>query len=209
MKKIVLFYFLAFLLYCCTTSNDINKNNFSSSTISISNTKKFLGMIGKNIETNNSSVATGVIIRNKIRITSVGEGVALLFVSNNLAEIAIINIVVSQTGVISVYNIIKYIDQPSKTILTGTTWIYSHDNITETIKFISGTKGVYTISESSKKSYSMNFSYSISGNEISLIFTFNGIISTTGTITGNIMTLLSIDDDRNQIYVEYKKTNTH
>lgn len=208
LKKIVLFYFLASIFFGCASSKDINKNNgFMSSTISMPNNKSTLGMVGKNIETNNGRVATGAIVKKKILITSAGEGAALLFVSNNSAEAAIINVVVSQTGEITVHNLVKYQDQPSKTILTGTSWVYDNADTREMIKFTSGVKGVYTVSKSTKTIHSLNFSYRVSDNDISLVFNINGMMFTKGTIAGNTMTLLSMDDDKDQINLAFNKIN--
>jgi hypothetical protein len=205
--KVVQFYLFVSIFSGCATKNDINK--FISSTLIISNNIKTLGLIGENIETNNIDVAAGIITKSRIQITSVGEGSALLFVSNKSAEIAIINIIVSQTGAISINTIVKYIDQPLNTILTGTKWIFTNEGDAETIQFISGTKGIYKIIESSGVSHSLNFSYRISENEISLVFTINGIMSTTGTITENSIILLNIDDDENQIYLKFTKASNN
>ena len=206
--KIVPFYLFVLIFSGCATNNHIN-DKFISSTIKISNNIKTLGLIGENIETNDINVAMGVITRSRIQITSVGEGSALLFVSNKAAEIAIINIIVSQTGTTSINTIVKYIDQPLNTILTGTTWIFTNEGGSETIQFISGTKGIYKIIESSGASHSLNFSYRISENEISLVFTINGIMYTTGTITENSITLSNIDDDENKIHLKFTKVSNN
>ena len=209
MKKIMLICLLVFAFFGCATSNGTNKNDFKPSTIKIPNNIKTLGLVGRYAESDNTDVVTGIIKRNKLHITSRGEGIALLFISNNYAEIAIIYIVVSSTGNITLINTAKYTDESISTILTGTTWILNNDSGSETIRFVSGTKGLYTINESSGTSYSLNFSYRINENEISLVFVIDGIMITSGTISKNIMTLLSIDDEENQIYLEfYRLTNT-
>jgi len=213
MNKIVISVFLlVFIFTGCATSN-IGEGDFVSSTLRIPNRTRSLGMVGETIETIDSEVATGYIprirvplIRRRIQITSVGEGSALLLVSNRMAQIAIIYIDVLPTGEIS-HRIIRHIDQPDyTTFLTGTTWSLVHENGTETIQFFPGTRGTYTLTEIYGGSYFMHFRYIISGNEIVLLFTASGIMITIGAIYENSMTLVSIDDHQNETNLVFTKT---
>jgi len=77
MKMIVLLLLCIPFFWSCV-SKDQNENDFTSSTIRIRNHIRTLGMVGEIIETLDNEVATGVIMRNRIRITSVGEGSTLL-----------------------------------------------------------------------------------------------------------------------------------
>jgi len=204
MKKIVPLAILAvFVLSGCAVTRNSDGNEFASSTVRIRNRVRVLGMVGEIIETLDNEVATGVITRNRIEITSVGKGSTLFFVSNRFAEIALLGIDVSPTGAIS-HQILKHAEHPP-TFLTSTTWSLIREDGSETIQFTTGNKGIYTVTGYSGESHSLNFSYMVTENEITLIFAVGGILITSGIIYGNVMTLLSIADYEYEVDLTFIK----
>ena len=183
MKKLVVVFLITSVFSSCASSKTI-RNDF-----------KTLGMIGTNVETNNPDVAIAKINKDEIIIKSVSEGSALLFIFNEAADITILELIVSKTGAISVVDMVEYTDSSTNTILTDTIWSYSDDDGTETIQFKKGTKGIYTFTNIAGTSDSINFSYKILKNEITFIFVINEIKISKGIIAGNILHLLTINDD--------------
>jgi len=73
----------------------------------ISNDINSLGLVGTSVSSSNENIATAVILSGKIKITSVGNGSAIITVSEN-SKNAVINITVSSTGNIIIETIEKY-----------------------------------------------------------------------------------------------------
>jgi len=90
--------------------------------------------------------------------------------------------------------------------LTATTWsLIREDDSSETIQFISGNRGIYTFTEPSGASYSLNFTYMVSENDLTLIFAIEGILITSGVIYGNTIILLSIADYEDEVDLTFIK----
>jgi len=193
---------LGFVFSGCAATRNLDGTEFAPATIRIPNRARTLGMIGENIESIFSDVATGVVppirtplIRRRIRVTSVGEGFALLFVSNHMAQVAIISIEVLPTGKI-LHEVIKFTDQTSSPHLIDTTWSIVHEEGLETMQFISCTRGVYTFTDSSGASHSSAFNYIVSeDNEILIVFVAGEITAMSGSIFEDSMVLLSMGDE--------------
>jgi hypothetical protein len=166
-----------------------------ASSKTIKNDIKTLGMVGTNVETDSPDIATAKIKKDKIIIKSVSEGSAFLFIYNEAADITILELIVSKKGAVSIIDMVEYTDSSTNTILTDTTWAYSDDDGTETLQFSKGTKGIYIFTDTAGSSYSANFSYKMSKNEITFMFVVNGITVSTGLVAGNILHLQIIDDD--------------
>ena len=113
MKRIALFALVVgFVFFSCDTGNDTTGDEFIVSindTISIDDTR--LGLIGDSVLSSNTSVATVEIAFDKIKITSVAIGSAVISVFDNSepANEAKINITVLKNGSINIGTIQKYI----------------------------------------------------------------------------------------------------
>jgi hypothetical protein len=192
MKNLIVIFLIVAIFSGCASSKTI-KNNI-----------KTLGMIGTKVETANPDVATAKIKKSEIVIKSIAEGTALLIVSNNFADITILNVNVSKKRVISIENMVMYIEQESNYVLEDTMWSYSDKDGSERLHFYSGTKGIYTFTDPAGLSHSLNFSYKVSENKVILIFSLNGLTTTTGIISTNTITLQIIGDKENTLL--FKKT---
>jgi len=124
MKKNAFFGLLVFLLTFgftgCDTNNGNDEEFVSSTNETISNDISSLGLIGTSAISSNENVATVVISSGKIKITSVGNGSAVITVSENIKN-ATIDITVSNTGSIKIGTITKYIEQIKNPFIG--TWI--------------------------------------------------------------------------------------
>jgi len=90
----------------CDNGND--EETFTSSTNeTISNNINSLGLVGTSVSSSNVNVATAVIASGKIKITSVGEGSAVITVTES-SKNATINVSVSEKGTIIIGTITKY-----------------------------------------------------------------------------------------------------
>jgi len=99
---------LAFGFIGCDDSDGDNEETFTSSTNeTISNDINSLGLVGTSVSSSNVNIATAVITSGKIKITSVGQGSAVITVIEN-SKNAIINVSVSKTGIITIESIVKY-----------------------------------------------------------------------------------------------------
>jgi hypothetical protein len=85
-----------------------NETFISSTNDTIANDESTLGLVGTEVSSNNTNVATAVISNGKISITSVAEGTAVITITKNQNQSATINITISKTGSISIGNINKY-----------------------------------------------------------------------------------------------------
>ena len=73
-----------------------------------------LGLVGTSVSSSDTSVATADIVSDKIKITSVSAGKAVITISSGSINAAI-NITVSNTGSIVIGNIQKYVPEQSST----------------------------------------------------------------------------------------------
>ena len=108
----------------CDDGND--DETFTSSTNeSISNDINSLGLVGTSVSSSNVNIATAVIASGKIKITSVGEGSAVITVSES-SKNATINVTISKTGAITIGTIVKY-SENVKTFVGSWTKTISND----------------------------------------------------------------------------------
>ena len=124
MKKSAIFGLLVFLLVFSFIGCDNGDNDevFTSSTNeTISNDINSLGLVGTSVSSSNVNIANVVISSGKIKITSVGNGSAVITVSEG-SKNATINVTVSKTGSITIGTINKY-NENVKTIVGN--WIKS------------------------------------------------------------------------------------
>jgi hypothetical protein len=92
-----------------------NEDFVSSTDNSVSNNVATLGLIGDEVSSSNTNVATAVIASGKIVITSVAKGTATITVSNG-ANNATISVTVAANGSITIGTIVKY--SPGSTYMT-------------------------------------------------------------------------------------------
>ena len=151
MKKTVFFGLLviglAFSFIGC--DNNPNGDDFTSSTNeTISNDINTLGLVGTIVSSNNENIATAVILSDKIKITSVGNGSAVITVSEGTKKAAI-NVAITKTGSITIGLIQKYnpfMGSWFSTVGSGVTLICEYS--TWEIKIDSfGMKGNYVFSD--------------------------------------------------------------
>jgi hypothetical protein len=110
MNFLCIFFVFCFLFAGCNIGNGTDGDKFESSTNeTISNDIATLGLEGTSATSDKTNVATvGITTGNKIRITSVSEGSAVITISNDLSHTATIAITVSKTGSIIIGTIDKY-----------------------------------------------------------------------------------------------------
>jgi hypothetical protein len=95
---------LALGLFGCPIENE---EFVSSTNNSVSNNEATLGLIGNEVSSSNTNVATVAIAFGKIVITSVAKGTATITVSNG-ANNATISVTVAANGSITIGQIVKY-----------------------------------------------------------------------------------------------------
>ena len=207
--KITVFYglLIALLIFSFISCGDDNVNgNFISSTNDTTlNNISTLGLVGTSAFSNNTNVATVEMpLTDKIKITSVSEGTAIITVSDGTNN-ATINVSVSKTGSIIIGTITKY-EENNQNIFIGTwsgtvTTAGPDYGKSVTIKFsedltwnfiIIGSyqlKGTYT---QENNSGILNFSQR-SNDGVTWTDDFSGfpVTHNTATITGNTMTIVA------------------
>jgi len=130
MKKsaffVLLVILLAFCYIACDNGDGSNEEVFTStSNETISNDINSLGIVGTSVSSSNANIATAVISSGKIKITSVGQGSAVITVSES-SKNATINVSVSEKGIITIGTIIKY-SKNVKTFVGSWTKTVSND----------------------------------------------------------------------------------
>jgi len=131
MKKNAIFGLLVFLLAFgfigCDNGNENANEVFTSSTNeTILNDINSLGLVGTSVSSSDVNIATAAISSVKIKITSVGEGSAVITVSES-SKNAAINITVSKTGSITIGTIIKYSDNIQLPYIGE--WVANHPSL--------------------------------------------------------------------------------
>jgi hypothetical protein len=112
MKKIALFSMIFGLLFFGCDGNDNGDKFVVQTSEETNNDVETLGLVGTTVSSNKPNVATAEITgAEKIKITSVSEGIAVITVSDDFNHNATINISVSETGKIHIDTIVKYIQQ--------------------------------------------------------------------------------------------------
>ena len=128
MKKSAFFVLLVILLafgFIGCDNGDGDETFTSSTNETISNDVNSLGLAGTSVSSSNVKVATAVIVSGKIKITSVGEGSAVITVSES-SKNATINVTISKTGAITIGTIVKY-SENVKTFVGSWTKTISND----------------------------------------------------------------------------------
>lgn len=133
MKKNAIFVAVILLAYSfigCDDGNGETNDVFTSSTNeTVLNDISSLGLIGTSVSSSNVNIATAIISSEKIKITSVSQGSAVITVSEN-ANSATINVTVSATGGITIGTITKYNNEEtsaSTLIITNFTGILTNN----------------------------------------------------------------------------------
>jgi len=120
MKKMFFFGLLvAALVFSLLSCDGDGNGNFVSSTNDMTlNNVPILGLVGTTASSSNTNVATvETPPTDKIKITSVAEGSAVITVKNALDHTATINVTVAKNGTIAIGTIIKYVASNEKTIV--------------------------------------------------------------------------------------------
>jgi hypothetical protein len=119
---------LALGLFGCPIENE---EFVSSTNNSVSNNEATLGLIGDEVSSSNTNVATAVIASGKIVITSVAEGTATITVSEG-ANNATIPVTVAANGSITIGTIVKYAPGSNMTevpIANVQLWDYANNTL--------------------------------------------------------------------------------
>ena len=167
MKKTV---FLVLIITILFLGCDTGSNGFTSTTNdSVLNTVEILGIVGLYASSSNNGVAVVGIENNRISITSVSAGTAIITVTDGTNN-ASINITVTNTGSITIRTIVKYTGSEESTIVGH--WVSTMN--------IDGKQFVIGLVLNEDKTFYMNTSYpipsgtyEIEGNTITLNFLVN------------------------------------
>jgi hypothetical protein len=98
---------IGLVFMACENGNDTG-GGFVPQTVSVSNDKTTLGLVGTTVASNKTNIVNGIIESGEIKITSAAEGYATITVSDGSVNAAGISVNVSKTGAINIAYISKY-----------------------------------------------------------------------------------------------------
>ena len=196
---------LAFGFIGCDTNNGNDEEFVSSTNETISNDISSLGLIGTSAISSNENVATVVISSGKIKITSVGNGSAVITVSENIKN-ATIDITVSNTGSIKIGTITKYIEQIKNPFIG--TWISNETGFRSGVEVyliynFTDTKWEVTDDKNAWSPFGGTYTWSDNTANLYMEYYGNEIVSII-TVDGDVLSAYSTIEDQTRVFTKYK-----